>query len=112
MEYVTYNEAGILIGSYMQDLQPEHQGHYIEVNSEQRVNWVNYRANIDRNGLLPAPAVEISLDAYNAPILAALQAIDAKTPRAMREALISGDTTRVQALEEEAAELRLQLRKD
>lgn len=57
-------------------------------------------------------AIGVLVDASNAPILAALQAIDAKTPRAVREALISGDITRVQALEEEAAELRLQLRKD
>lgn len=54
----------------------------------------------------------ISSDEYNAPVLVALQAIDAKTPRAVREALISGDTTRVQALEAEAEQFRLQLRKD
>lgn len=39
----------------------------------------------------------------------ALSAIDARTPRAMREALLTGDKSRVQALESEAATLRAEL---
>lgn len=51
----------------------------------------------------PAPTP----DQHNAPILAALAAIDAKTIRPLRE----GDTTRVAALEAQAAALRAQLMK-
>lgn len=47
--------------------------------------------------------------AINAPILAALASIDAKTARAIREAVQTGDNTRVLSLEAEAATLRAQL---
>lgn len=56
-----------------------------------------------------ARAAGPGIDQLNAPIMAALQAIDSKTPRAVREALITGDKSRVQALEAEAAQLRAQL---
>ena len=39
----------------------------------------------------------------------ALASIDARTPRAMREALLTGDNSRVQALESEATALRAEL---
>lgn len=45
---------------------------------------------------------------HNAPILAELERIDLKTIRPLRE----GDTERVEALKEQAAQLRAQLRKD
>lgn len=58
MEYVTYNSEGILTGSYIQDLHPDHEDNFIEVSSEQRANWTTYRTNETRDGLelLPAPA--------------------------------------------------------
>jgi hypothetical protein len=48
-------------------------------------------------------------ESINAPILAALTLIDAKTPRAVREAIQTGDNSRVLALEADAATLRAQL---
>ena len=45
---------------------------------------------------------------YNNDILRQLQAIDDRTPRALREALL-GDASRLQVLEDEASELRSQL---
>lgn len=59
------------------------------------------------DGSVFTPAT-ISKDQHNAPILAALAAIDAKTIRPLRE----GDTARVAALDAEAASLRAQLIKD
>jgi hypothetical protein len=62
------------------------------------------------NGELVTPApVSRGIDEINAPILAALAVIDAKTPRAVREAFVTGDNSRVIALENSAAELRAQL---
>lgn len=49
-----------------------------------------------------------SASEFNAPLLAQLAAIDAKSIRPLRE----GDGVRVAALEAEAAALRLKLRKD
>lgn len=48
-----------------------------------------------------------TVDQYNAPILAALEEIDAKTIRPLRE----GETARVAELAAQAAALRAQLRK-
>jgi hypothetical protein len=53
-------------------------------------------------------AADSSIERHNAPILAALDALDAKSIRPLRE----GDAVRVAALEQQAAELRAQLRKD
>lgn len=50
-----------------------------------------------------------SIEVQNAPILAALADIDKKTPRAVREAFLTGDNSRVLALENEAVVLRAQL---
>lgn len=112
MEYVTHDESGVLTGSYSQDLRPEHEKNHIEVMPEERREWVRYRANDARDGLVLLPDPPPTSGQHNAPILAALLDIDAQTPRAVREALITGDNSRVQALEDEAAALRLQLRKD
>jgi prophage DNA circulation protein len=54
-------------------------------------------------------AESTSVTRINAPILVALELLDEKTPRAVREALITGDNSRVVAIETEAAALRLQL---
>ncbi len=55
---------------------------------------------------VPVPPT-ISVAEHNAPILAALAAIDTKTIRPLRE----GDTDRIAMLDAEAAALRAQLRK-
>lgn len=52
-------------------------------------------------------AAPVDVAAHNAPILTALEVIDAKSIRPLRE----GDTARVTALEVQAAALRLQLKK-
>lgn len=57
------------------------------------------------NGQLVAPRKDFDLDVVNAPILAELKAIDARTIRPLRE----GDLVRVAALEAEAEALRSQL---
>lgn len=59
--------------------------------------------------IIPTPKPEPTPAQRNAMILTALEVIDRKTPRAVREALQSGDSSRVIALEEEAAFLRVQL---
>lgn len=59
--------------------------------------------------IISAPQPEPTPGQRNAPILAALEAIDRKTPRAVRESIQTGDTSRVIALEAEAASLRAQL---
>lgn len=61
--------------------------------------------------VIPASQPEVTPEQKNVPILAALESIDRKTPRAVREALQSGDNSRVIALEAEAASLRAQLMK-
>lgn len=53
-----------------------------------------------------------TVEDINEPILKALTLIDQKTPRAVREAIKTGDNSRVIALESEAAELRAKLVKD
>ena len=108
MNYVTYTPDGRLDGGYLQDLHPSHAGSYIEVTEDQRLNWPIYQANAGRNGLEPAPPVPMSAERHNMPILAALDAIDGKSIRALRE----GDAARIASLESQAAALRLQLRKD
>lgn len=108
MNYVTYMPDGSLDGGYFQDLQPVHTNCYIEVTEAQRLSWPIYRANAARDGLEPAPPLPQSVEQFNAPILAALASIDAKSIRALRE----GDAARIASLESQAAALRLQLRKD
>lgn len=61
MDYVTYDETGLLTGAYCQDLHPDHADNFLEVTAEQRENWVLYKANAARDGLedadpiVPAP---------------------------------------------------------
>ena len=57
--------------------------------------------------VVPLVGQPVSTKDFNAPILAELDAIDAKSIRPLRE----GDTARVGMLEQQAASLRLQLRK-
>jgi hypothetical protein len=59
MQYVIYEpSSGGLLGAYIQDLQPEHADHYIEVIDDLMYqNWTSYRANAARDGLEPAPIV-------------------------------------------------------
>jgi hypothetical protein len=57
MRYVTYDEAGNLTGSYLQDVHPDHLSHYIPVSDEIGLNWTAYKANVVRNGVEPAPPV-------------------------------------------------------
>ena len=52
-------------------------------------------------------AAALDFTGFNAPILAQLEALDAKSVRPLRE----GDSIRVAQLEQQAAELRAQLRK-
>ncbi len=52
-------------------------------------------------------AAGMSVEQHNAQLLAALLEIDVKSIRALRE----GDATRIASLEDQAVELRLQLRK-
>lgn len=61
------------------------------------------------DGSLIPPAPSQTATERNAQILSALEAIDRKTPRAVRESIQTGDSTRVIALETEAATLRAQL---
>lgn len=58
----------------------------------------------DESAIIPVGAVDPAI-AHNAAILAALEVIDAKTIRPLRE----GDAARVAALEEQASQLRAQL---
>lgn len=55
MEYVTFGEDGSLTGSYSQELHPEHEGAYLEVSEEERANWLCYRLNESRDGLVKLP---------------------------------------------------------
>lgn len=61
------------------------------------------------DGLLVKINKQVPATGVNAPILAALEVIDAKTARAVREALVTGDKSRVQQLETDAGALRAQL---
>lgn len=63
---------------------------------------------IVNGAVVPKQAPEPTAAEHNAPILAALEALDAKSIRPLRE----GDTARVASLEQQAAALRLTLRKD
>lgn len=59
--YVAYNAAGDLTGAYLQELLAEHADCYIEVPSEQRLEWLLYRTNEARDGLelLPLPSTDL-----------------------------------------------------
>lgn len=59
-------------------------------------------------GVLVPLVRQISAAEHNAPILAALEALDIKSVRPLRE----GDAVRVAAIEQECSVLRAQLRKD
>ena len=63
INYVTYDQSGVLTGAYAQDVHSSHVSNYIEVTEQQRRNWVLYEANIGRDGLMlePAPAFNLSL---------------------------------------------------
>lgn len=80
MDYVTYNEAGELTGSYSQSLHPTHVQCHIEVSADLRAAWTSYRANAARNGLelLPpaptTPTVRAYTDAVQAHLDAAARA--------------------------------------
>jgi hypothetical protein len=56
MDYVTYNDAGALTGSFSQDISPEHLTCYIPVTAAQRQNWTAYRANSGRTGVELIPS--------------------------------------------------------
>jgi hypothetical protein len=74
MNYVTYDPAtGALTGGYLQDLQPAHAAHHIEVSADQRLNWPAYQANAARSGVEaadpappPAPIVPESVAMWQA----------------------------------------------
>lgn len=108
MRYVTYDDSGKLTGCYKQDLHPAHAAAHLEVSEQVASNWPSYRMNAARNGVVAASPVVLSMEAHNAPILAELARIDAKSIRPLRE----GDVDRVAALEAQAAALRVQLRKE
>lgn len=59
--YVTFDAAGNLTGSYLQEISPEHYQNYILVDANVRANWPLYRANSLHDGveLLPPPAVNL-----------------------------------------------------
>lgn len=62
MNYVTYDETGKLVGSFFQQVLPEHRGNFIPVTPEERLNWNAYRANEARNGIEIAPRYALSLE--------------------------------------------------
>jgi len=105
MRYVTYDESGSLTGCYLQEIAPDHANNYIEIDEALANQWANYRANDDRSKITELPPAVPSKNQINAPILAQLEALDAKSIRPLRE----GDSVRVTALEQQAAALRLQL---
>jgi hypothetical protein len=106
-KYVVFSPDGSLLGAYSQVPPEAHKDSMIPVSDEEYVNWTGYRANAARDGVeLSPPAVE-SAAQHNAPILAQLADIDAKSIRPLRE----GETARVRELAEQAAILRAQLRK-
>lgn len=55
MSYVTYDDAGNLTGAFLQAVQPEHEAKHIIVTDFERLTWVNYRANMARDGVELAP---------------------------------------------------------
>ena len=57
INYVTYDQSGVLTGAYAQDVHSSHVSNYIEVTEEQRRNWVLYEANQDRDGVVLSPII-------------------------------------------------------
>lgn len=55
MKYVTYDNDGKLTGAFDQEISPDHDGHFIEVSDDIRLNWNEYVANVERDGVEPAP---------------------------------------------------------
>lgn len=51
----------------------------------------------------------LSAEELNAPIKSEIVALEATQPRAVREATLTGDKTRLQAIEDQIAELRTKL---
>lgn len=65
------------------------------------------RVNLETMELEPCP--RIAAMRQNAPVHARLNELDAKTTRALREEKLTGDSTALQNIETEAAELRKKL---
>jgi hypothetical protein len=59
MKYVTYDESGNLTGAFDQEMPQDHDGNFIEVSEDIRLNWNNYIANADRDGVELAPPTPI-----------------------------------------------------
>jgi hypothetical protein len=57
LSYVTYDSTGKLAGAFLQSIQPEHEAAHIIVTDDERLAWVNYRANAERTGIELAPAI-------------------------------------------------------
>lgn len=59
MDYVTYDQSGVLTGGYCQPVHPDHAANHIAVTADIRLNWTAYRANAARNGVEVAPVVPV-----------------------------------------------------
>lgn len=57
MIYVTYDEDGKLTGCYSQELHADHLNNHIEISENQKVLWVSYKANAQRDGVELMPVV-------------------------------------------------------
>ena len=66
------------------------------------------RVDLKTKKLIPCP--KIAKERHNGNILRQLQALDAATPRALRDFHLKGDKTALQNLEDQAAKLRPQLK--
>ncbi len=51
--YVTYDEDGKLTGFYQQEVLPEHEDAYFQVDQELWMTWFNYQMNAARDALEP-----------------------------------------------------------
>lgn len=93
MNYVTYDPAtGKLTGAYLQDLQPDHAAHHIQVGDEQRLNWTAFQANAARNGLDAAAPVAPAMPTV-AQYTAAIQSmLDAKAQERHYDSILSACT--------------------
>jgi hypothetical protein len=62
MRYLTFSGNGPFTGAYIQDLQPEHEGNYIEVDAAMYLNWANLSYQDGEIVPTPPPSVDAQLE--------------------------------------------------
>lgn len=108
--YIQYNKLdGQIFGAVQSDRRPpvdEDDPQRGQIEFDKPFDYIGQRVNLDTLEMEACPL--FAKEKHNGEILLKLRELDAKTPRAHREFLLTGSTTRLQEIEDAADELRAQ----